>query len=65
MSEVSKGDVFIAGGTAKKFEVQSVSKGFATVKEVDQPEPDAKPEPEELEVRVQDLIDSDDWKGIE
>ena len=65
MSLVSKGDEFIAGGTAKRFKVESVSKGIVTLKEQDVPDPEKKREPELVHTTENNLLDSDDWKGIE
>lgn len=65
MADVSKGDVFVAGGQAKEFKVTDIDKeDVAHLKQinVDQP-PDL--QPEEIQVPVRTLIDSEDWKGIE
>lgn len=63
MADVKKGDVVIAGGTAKRFKVESVSKDdIATLKEIQEDTPES-PAPEELLVPVKTIVESDDWIG--
>lgn len=65
MSVVSKGDVFTAGGVAKRFKVESVDKeGIVTLKETDLPDAPKKPEPETVQTTVHNLQESPDWLGV-
>lgn len=65
MADVSKGDVFVAGGQAKRFKVGSIDKqDVAHLKQVNV-EQAPENQPEEIQVPVRTLIDSEDWKGIE
>jgi hypothetical protein len=65
VADVSKGDVFVAGGQAKEFKVESIDKqDVAHLKEVNVSQPPEN-QPEEIQVPVSTLIDSEDWKGIE
>jgi hypothetical protein len=65
MALVSKGDEFIAGGTGKRFKVESVSKGIVELKEQDVPDPEKKRDAELVHTTENNLLDSPDWLGID
>ena len=64
--DVKKGDRFVAGGTAKVFEVKGEKDGIITLEEdvSERPEPE-NPDPEVVSTTANNLYNQDDWKGAE
>ncbi len=63
---VKKGSRFIAGGTAKVFEVESVKDGFVTLKEAVKARPaEEQPEAEVVTTSIDNLFEQDDWVGAD